>query len=131
MRNRILWLLILPLMVAACGQEDDQVLPGHDGAALRVQNQSNFTIESLEVEPGAGGYQVYEDIAPGATSAYQPFDFIYSYAYLRAVIAGDTLTLQPIDYVGAEPYNSGAYTYLLQVNGESEPTSLSIEFRED
>jgi hypothetical protein len=118
-------------MVAACGQEDDQVLPGHDGVALRVQNQSNFTIESLEVEPGAGGYQVYENIAPGATSAYQPFDFIYSYAYLRAVIAGDTLTLQPIDYVGAEPYNSGAYTYLLQVNGESEPTSLSIEFRED
>lgn len=126
-------LLILALLAAvfACDHSEDSVLPGHDGAALRITNNSGFAISALEVTPGGGGTQVYEDIAPGATTAYLPFDFIYSYAYLEAIVEGDTLVLQPIDYVGATVYDSGAYTYLVHISGDTEPESLSIEFQED
>lgn len=129
--NRWFWLIAASIAMAACEQAGEEVLPGHDGAALRIENLSTYTISSLEVRPGAGEVQTFEDIAPGATTAYRPFEFIYSYAYLRAVVEGDTLTLQPIDYVGAQAYDSGAYTYLIQIGGTTGPASLSIEFRED
>ncbi|MCI4648646.1 hypothetical protein [Phaeodactylibacter sp.] len=126
-------LLVLALLAAifACDNSEDSVLPGHDGAALRITNNSDFVIAALEVTPGGGGTQIYEDIAPGATTAYLPFDFIYSYAYLEAIVEGDTLVLQPFDYVGATAYDSGAYTYLVQISGDTAPESLSIEFQED
>jgi len=126
-------LLILALLVAiaACDNAEDSVLPGHDGAALRITNTSDFAITALKVIPGGGGTQVYEDIAPGGTTAYLPFDYIYSYAYLEAIMEEDTLVLQPIDYVGATAYDSGAYTYRVQISGDSAPESLSIEFQED
>lgn len=126
-------LLILALLAAstACDNSEDSVLPGHDGVALRISNTSDFAITALEVTPGDGGTRVYENIAPGATTAYLPFDFIYSYAYLEAIVEGDTLILQPIDYVGATAYDSGAYTYRVQISGDTAPESLSIEFQED
>jgi len=126
-------LLILAFVAGffACDNSEDSVLPGHDGAALRITNSSGFTITALQVTPGGGGSQVYEDIAPGATTEYLPFDYIYSYAYLEAIVEGDTLVLQPIDYVGATAFDSGAYTYLVQISGDSVPESLSIQFQED
>ena len=126
-------LLILGFVAAffACDNSDDSVLPGHEGAALRITNISDFAITALQVTPGGGGTQMYEDIAPGATTAYLPFDFIYSYAYLEAIVEEDTLVLQPIDYVGATAYDSGAYTYLIQISGDPAPESLSIQFQED
>lgn len=123
----LVWIAALGI---ACENSNGSVLPGHDGAALRIENGSAFAISSLEVNTG-GGRQIYEDIAPGDVTAYRPFDFIYSYAYLQAVVEGDTLTLQPIDYVGAQAYDSGAYTYLIQISGTTVPSSISIEFRED
>lgn len=122
---------VLLATITACDTSEDSVLPGHDGAALRITNISDFVIAALKVIPGGGGSQVFENIAPGATTAYLPFDFIYSYAYLEAIVEGDTLVLQPIDYVGATAYDSGAYTYLVQISGDTVPESISIEFKED
>lgn len=129
--NRLLLLLTLLLTVSACEKSESSVLPGHDGAALRIENSSTFTITALEVTPGAGGSQVYSDIAPGATTAYLPFDFIYRYAYLKAIVESDTLVLQPFDYIGATAYDSGAYTYVVQITGNLNPESISIAFQED
>lgn len=123
--------LVLLTAIAACDNSGDSILPGHEGAALRITNTSDFAITALEVTPGGGGTQVYENIASGTTTAYLPFDYIYSYAYLKAIVEGDTLILQPIDYVGATAYDSGAYTYLIRITGDAAPESLSIEFRED
>ena len=128
--KRLLILVFLAAMVA-CDNSEDNVLPGHNGAALRITNTSSFVITALEVTPGGGGTQVYEDIAPGGTTDYLPFDYIFSYAYLEAIVEGDTLVLQPIDYVGETAYDSGAYTYLIQISGDPAPESLSIQFQED
>lgn len=129
-RLLLLWLSLI-IVVFACEPGDSDVLPGHDGPALRIFNESNFVIESLEVQPGGGGLQVYSVIEPGSTSDYKPFDFLYSYAYLKAVIGEDTLILQPIDYVGAQTYDNGAFTYVIGVTGDMAPETLTIAFRED
>lgn len=131
MKVKIVGCTVLLGLLLACNTEEEGVIPGHNGAALRIENVSALTISEISVSPGGGGTQLYENLEPGAVSGYKAFDFVYRYAYLRAVVEGDTLTLQPFDYVGEQQFDSGAYTYLIDFEGEPGSRYVSIAFRED
>ncbi len=131
MEAKIVGCLLLTWLLLACTAQEDGVIPGHDGAALRLENVSSLAISEITVSPGGGGTQVYSNLEPGAVSAYKPFDFVYRYAYLQAVVEGDTLTLQPIDYIGEQQFGAGAYTYLINFEGEPGGRYISIAFQED
>lgn len=118
-------LLVFLFTLAACNKK------GEEGVNVRVYNNSPFTIDKVQIQPGGAGNNSYLDVAPQAYSDYQPFPFTYRYAGITVHIADDSLQVIPIDYVGEEPYQSGNYTFRLTVGGTDEPKDLSFEFLQD
>ncbi|MCG8330933.1 MAG: hypothetical protein MI974_24790 [Chitinophagales bacterium] len=131
MKSPILgFLLVLLLFIIACEKADDSVSEGI--AQLRLDNRSPYTLDKVIVEPGEGGRQIYEHVKSGETSNYKTFDYLYRYAFIQAVIGLDTLTLQPIDYVGEERFNNGLYTYTIDITTEeNRPGYMIVDFKID
>lgn len=90
---------------------------------FRVENASGGVMEGVRVGFPAGEVS-YGDIGPGEVTGYRAVDRAYRYAWVQTVVEGDTLTLQPIDYVGETLLDSGRYTYRLDVH---EGGSLTLE----
>ena len=63
----------------------------------------------------SGGERLYPPLLPGQRSDYQTFQHAYRYAYIRTVVEGEVLVLQPIDYLGEQRLEPGQYTYALDV----------------
>ena len=92
---------------------------------IRVLNASSRTMEDVTV--GFPDEQVfYGTLAPGAASGYRAVDRAYRYAYVRTIMDGDTVVLQPIDYVGETLLEPGYYTYRLSL-AESDGSWLTLE----
>lgn len=100
-----------------------------NGIMLRIQNASQYDFESVYVD-AAGGIGEYPELKAGSTSEYKTYDYCYSYAYIKVIIAGEEFILQPIDYVGERKYRKGKYTYKLNVYDYANK-QLSIDFVKD
>ncbi len=122
-------LLLAFIFLSACSKDSGEGPEG--GVGLRVENQSSFTLQEVQVMAGGGGEHMYFDIAPGIRSEYKNFDYTYRYGFVQAIIEGDTLTLQPTDYVGEKRFTEGNFTFVLDVIGELTPLYLVLEFREE
>lgn len=121
--------LMMSIFYASCNKDaGGEPLAGNVG--IRIENLSDFTFDEVLVETGGGGEREYFNIPPGGITDYKPFDYTYRYAYIRVVLQGDTLTLQPIDFFGEQKYTDGKYTFLLDIVGEA-PLYLVSDFRED
>ena len=94
---------------------------------IRIENSSIHDYTDVHVNTG-GGEQDYGDLASGQFSDHRIFNFAYSYAFVQLGINGDTLTIQPIDYVGETKLDCGNYTYRI---GVDQAGSLSIALIED
>ncbi len=120
--------LLLGVLVVSCNKDNEGPSSGKVG--IRIENLSNFTFDEVLLETGGGGEQEYFDIPPGGITGYKPFNYTYRYAYIRAILQDDTLTLQPIDFFGEQKFTEGNFTFRLDIVGEA-PLYLVLEFRED
>ena len=115
--------------ICACSKDDEG--PFTDEVGIRIENLSSYTFDKVLVETGGGGEQEYFDVTSGNTTDYKSFDYTYRYAFVQTIIGTDTLTLQPIDYVGEQQFTSGRYTFQLDVVGETSPLYMVLEFKQD
>ncbi len=123
MRYGFLLLLLLTLVLAC----ETLVSGAQDPVEIRVENVSASVMEDVLVW-FPDQRVVYGDVEPGGTSAYEVVREAYRYAYVETVVQGDTLALQPIDYVGESLLDGGRYTYRLTL---FEGRSLGLELVED
>lgn len=128
----LLTLLLLVGGVSSCSMDDIADEP-EESAQLRIENLSNFALKSVKVIPGGGGQRTYTNIPSGELSGYQSFHYIYEYAFVQVVVGNDTLTIEPIDYVGEEQLFNGFFTYQIDVIAEQQgvPGLMTLEFKED
>ncbi len=120
---------LLPALFLSCNKDSESPAEGEVG--IRIENLSTYTFDEVLVETGGGGEQEYFDIPPGGRTGYKPFDFTYRYAYIRTIIEGDTLTLQPVDYFGEQRFTEGNFMFKIDIVGETAPLYMVFEFRED
>ncbi|MCB0614191.1 MAG: hypothetical protein KDC75_12810 [Phaeodactylibacter sp.] len=121
--------LLSVALLLSCNKEDEA--PFGNGTGIRIENLSTYTFDEVLVETGGGGEQEYLDIPVGGITDYKPFEYTYRYAYIRTIIGGDTLTLQPIDFVGEQQFTKGAFTFRIDIVGETTPLYMVFEFKED
>ena len=108
--------LLFALALAGCAAERPAYQPPAPGPTfVRLHNMSASTLEDVHVS-FRGTPVSYGTIGPGETSAYRPADGAYRYAYMRATVGGETLVLQPIDFVGERRLGGGYFTYHLAVS---------------
>ncbi len=73
-----------------------------------------------------GGQMRAASLAPGVTSDYEGHEGAYRYGALDVTINGSVRHLQPIDYVGESPLQSGRYTYVIVVP-QAGPLSIDLQ----
>ncbi|MCA6074065.1 hypothetical protein [Fulvivirga sedimenti] len=122
--------LLLAVLLALTSCNDDDA-PGEPGIVrLRVSNHSPVKFDQVYVNTG-GGEHDYGVLAPGSTSDYITFQYVYRYAYVKVVAGDKTYVIQPIDYVGETKYFVGSYTYILDIIEPESMYGLSLEFRKN
>lgn len=122
MKYGLLALLVLTLVLAC-----ETIVVSRGPVEFRVENASGAVMEGVRV--GFPAVEIpYGDIGPGEVTGYQTVDRAYRYAWVQTVVEGDTLTLQPIDYVGETLLDGGRYTYRLDLY---EGRSLTLELAVD
>ncbi|HSJ52256.1 MAG TPA: hypothetical protein VLC52_00800 [Anaerolineae bacterium] len=110
--------LALSLVVAGCAPF------GSTAPRLRITNAGTVPIENLvvlfpeeEVEFG--------DVPAGATTDYQPVsNGVYRYAAYRFDLAGSSYTQPVLDWVGEEPIEGEAFTYIIDLDPSRDPVFL-------
>ena len=94
---------------------------------VRIRNESQVAFDQVRVVFPRGPAADYGPLAAGASTAYRTARQAYPYAYIRVTVDGQTLTLQPRDYVGETPLEPGRYTYALTL----DHGSLDLRFEVD
>ena len=121
MKNLLFFLLAFFLFLYGCS-------PENDGIRIRIKNASTFNYENVYVNTSGGEYD-YGNLQAGETSVYREFELAYQYAYIRLEVNGDTVAIQPIDYVGETPLKNGKYTYEVTTDGTRQ--NLGLVFKVD
>ena len=96
-------LLILVLLACSNSTEGGPV-------NLRIFNKTGMEISEVIVNS-----VTYSAIEIDGYSNFKKHDYIYRYAYIKAIIGGKDYVLQPIDYVGESKLTSGDYTFKLEI----------------
>ncbi|RSK47758.1 hypothetical protein [Hymenobacter rigui] len=104
----LLCLCIVSLLHTSCKKEDSGEI------RIRVKNASSYRFESVYVNT-SGGENEYGPLAAKQVSDYAVYKGAYNYAYIKVVINGREMSLQPTDYVGETPLDPGKYTYVVDV----------------
>ncbi|WP_435138226.1 hypothetical protein [Formosa sp. A9] len=107
-------LLLLLFSLFACST--DQI---PDAVEIRLLNDSPYNFENIVVNTSTTDVD-FNSLSPGEFSAYKTFEKAYRYAFIELQIEGETYTIQPIDYVGESPLNTGYYTYQINANDSKE-----------
>jgi hypothetical protein len=118
--HRISWCALLPAF--SLSQACDLTGPASAPTELFVQNVSAFAMSDLVVNEWEIG-----ELQAGGRAGPRLFSTVYSYGAIGAVVLGDTLRIQPIDFVGEEPLGRGEFTYVLSVGGDERQRWLILE----
>ncbi|WP_143519894.1 hypothetical protein [Reichenbachiella sp. 5M10] len=105
-------ILVTTAILAGCSNEDAE---NPNVLNIRLSNESQYDYHTVVVNTTTGDVD-FGDLLAGQKSAYKVFDRAYRYAFVELQIEGETYTLQPIDYVGETPLETGSYTYQIDVN---------------
>ena len=112
--------IMLIIVFGSCSKNSGEV-------QLRIENNSSFDFDDVQLNPGSDKKEI-GPIKAGKKSVYHNFETAYRYGYISLNIQGNTLTLQPIDYVGETPLGPGKYTYVVGVDGNpATNASLTLE----
>ena len=90
------------------------------GVYVTFKNASKETFKSLHVKIRGQDY-FFSDLKSGMSTKPISVEKTYRYCYAEVVTKRDTLTFQPIDYVGETLHTSGSLTmelYLLPEEGK-------------
>jgi hypothetical protein len=101
-----------------CGEEIAPFSEGEGLARLRVTNDSPYALDRVVVifpqERVAFG-----PLAPGETSAYHAVQRgVYAYAAYSVSLNGQTIDQPVVDWIGEQPLQGKAFTYVLSVDPE-------------
>lgn len=111
---------LITIASAACAS-----VTGPDEVRIRIHNTGVVDFESVVVDFPTET-EDYGPVAAGDVTGYRSVDKAYRYARIEVVVAGRTLVLQPIDYVGETPLEPGRYTYRLEADGPEGPLHLLL-----
>lgn len=125
MRKISILILAVLALTMACEDNADT-----NDVKIRIANSSAFDYENVIVNTSTGNVD-FGDIDAGMTSEYQTFTKAYRYAFVQIEVNGDTLSLQPIDYVGESPLKNGRYTFQLYVSGMPQQYILILNLQVD
>ena len=121
------WVLIFVALalLSACSKET-----GNEEVNIRLSNVSEVDFENIIVNTSTGDVS-FGVLASQSVSDYKSFEMAYRYAFIELTANGNTYTLQPIDYVGETPLDKGHYTYVLDLEGQEQYSSLIATLVED
>lgn len=103
---------VAALLIVSVGCDQGGSDPG--AVLLRVANESGVEFQSVLLRfPAVEA--TYGPVAAGETSDYRPLEGAYRYGYIEVEAADETYVLQPVDFVGEEPLDSGLYTNILDI----------------
>ena len=106
--RKLAFIFLLVLDFGACTNQDDEI-------NIRLRNSSTVAFTDIIVNTSSGDNTVFENLESDQVSAYQSFEIAYRYAFIELTANEQTLTIQPIDYVGETPLKGGLYTYELDI----------------
>lgn len=106
-------LFLLAAFALGCSSDDNESVDAN-AIYIRVLNQSSHDFKNVVVDP-FNSEENYGDISSHDYSYYQKFDRAYRYAYIEVELDGQIYTIQPTDFVGEEPIESGLYTHQLKI----------------
>ncbi|WKV12455.1 hypothetical protein [Marivirga harenae] len=122
-------LLFVATIIVVFGCSESNINPA--AVNIRLVNKSDFNFQNIVVNTSTGNVD-FGDLKSGKSSDYKVFDTAYRYAYVKLEIKGNTLTIQPFDYVGETPLKNGKYSYELYTDNPNEEFgSLAIELVEE
>lgn len=98
---------------------------GSSGIWVRISNRSSDDFERVTVT-FPDGKKEYGALRHGASSDYQQVEKAYRYAAVQAVVKGESLTLQPQDFMGEKPLGPGRYTYALTADRTTRRLQLDL-----
>lgn len=123
-RVRLLSLLILLALLAACGSSDqspDPTATEPPSPRLRIRHNGGNAVDRLVIIFPEERVE-FTDIEPGETTAYQPVTKgVYRYAAYEAEIDGQFYEQPVIDWVGEEPVEGKDFTWLIDVEVSRGP----------
>jgi hypothetical protein len=123
--KKILTLILLTIIFYSCSSTEEST-----DLQIRISNVSEFNFENIIVN--ASGEKVnFGNLNSNANSEFKSFDLAYRYAFVEFQIDGETFTLQPIDYVGETPLDSGKYSYEINVNPDNEFHKVTLELKNE
>lgn len=102
------------------GSQQAAECPNPGNVCIRIENSSEYSFQSFHVN-FEGQMVPFGPLTPGATSGYRKVDAAYRYAFTEAFSDGRRFVLQPIDFVGEQYLEPGAYTYRYTVSPLDEP----------
>lgn len=105
---------VLAAATLAAGCSDTLAPLGPGEVAVRVRNASAVTFDETTLYL-MDGPRTLGRIRAGGTSEYLVADTAYRFMTTQAIVGGDTLRLQVIDYVGEQPLAPGRYTYVMTI----------------
>jgi hypothetical protein len=123
-KNFLCFLVCIVCLCTSC-QKSNDLEP--QGITIRIRNASSYSFESVYVNT-SGGENTYGALAAGQSTQYLGgYTQAYRYAYIKVVINGQELVLQPIYYVGETGLTPGSYTYVIGVTDLARK-QLSLQF---
>jgi|3_EtaG_2_1085321.scaffolds.fasta_scaffold10032_3 hypothetical protein len=122
-------IIIFALISLLFSCTEDEIDPS--AVNIRLANTSNFDYKNIVINTTTGNVD-FGDLNSGKFSEYKAFEMAYRYAYVELEINGNTLKLQPFDYVGETPLENGKYTYEIYTeSADEENGALSIKLIND
>lgn len=109
--------LALSLVVSGCA-------PFGSGARLRITNAGTVPIQNLVVLFPEERVE-FGDVPAGATTDYRPVaNGVYNYAAYSFDLAGSNVGQPVIDWMGEEPLEGEAFTYVIDLDPSRDPVML-------
>jgi hypothetical protein len=107
-------------------------LTGSMDPEIRLANRSKVPIEQVRVQ-FPSQTEEYGTIPPKGVTEYRVVRKAYRYARIEAIVSGEEVVVQPIDYVGEKELKAGKYTYVLTVNEKatSKYDRINLALRKD
>jgi hypothetical protein len=120
--RRLFVTAVLLLWTSGCGMAD----PSSHDDRLRITNASNVPIQDLVVLFPTDRVS-FGTLAPGGTTTYRNVpNGVYSYSAFEATVNGATIRQPVIDWVGAEPMDGEAFTYVIDLVDQSGRVFINI-----
>jgi len=129
---RLITTFIIAISIALLINGCDATLPEQleEGESMiQIHNSSSRIMEDIRISFPDVNLQ-FGTLSPNETSVPKRAENIYSTPYVEAVVRGDTVIVQPIDYVGEDPLEPGEYTLELFLNENlfNSDDSLAVRY---